>query len=583
MADERGTYREIEHTADVGIEVTADNLPALFASAGEALYALIADPTTIKSHETINISATGDNPEHLLHAWLCELLALFNVQGFVGKHCEIARVSDGQVQGQVSGEKLDLNRLEDCLWEIPRQGGMRVPGRIYASEKLMAGLRSDNSLKQVMNVAHLPGIVGYSLAMPDIHWGYGFPIGGVAAVSVDEGVISPGGVGYDINCGVRLVKTGLVFEQIKDKLTRVVESLFSVIPAGVGSEGTIAKLSKQDEKRLLREGARWAVTEGYGSQEDLSRMEEGGRLGLADAELISDRALERGLKQVGTLGSGNHFLEIERVEEIYLPQAADTFGLFPDQVVILIHTGSRGLGYQTCEDSLKVMNKAMSAYGISLPDRQLACTPIQSPEGQDYLAAMAGAANYAWANRQVIMSQAEKGFMKALNINPKELGLSLLYDVCHNIAKVEEHTVDGKKRRLCVHRKGATRGFAPGHPQIPADYQKIGQPVLIPGDMGRYSYLLVGTESAMEKTFGSTCHGAGRVMSRAQSKKQSQAINIDQEMARRGVVARYQGRGTMAEEMPHAYKDVSDVVETMDHAGISKRVARFRPVGVIKG
>lgn len=434
-----------------------------------------------------------------------------------------------------------------------------------------------------MNVAHLPGIVGYSLAMPDIHWGYGFPIGGVAAVSVDDGVISPGGVGYDINCGVRLVQTGLVFEQIKDKLTRIVETLFSLIPSGVGSEGAIAKLSKQEEKRLLREGARWAVTEGYGRPEDLSHMEEGGRLATADPELISDRALERGLKQVGTLGSGNHFLEIGRVEEIYLPQAADTFGLFPDQVVILIHTGSRGLGYQTCEDSLKVMNKAMSAYGISLPDRQLACTPIQSPEGQDYLAAMAAAANYAWANRQVIMSQAEKAFMKVLNVRPKELGFALLYDVCHNIAKIEEHTVDGKKRRLCVHRKGATRAFAPGHPQIPADYQNIGQPVLIPGDMGRYSYLLVGTESAMEKTFGSTCHGAGRVMSRAQSKKQSQAINIDQEMARRGVVARYQGRGTMAEEMPHAYKDVADVVETMDHAGISKRVARFRPVGVIKG
>jgi tRNA-splicing ligase RtcB (3'-phosphate/5'-hydroxy nucleic acid ligase) len=306
-------------------------------------------------------------------------------------------------------------------------------------------------------------------------------------------------------------------------------------------------------------------------------------LATADAELISDRALERGLKQVGTLGSGNHFLEIGRVEEIYLPDAANTLGLFPDQIVILIHTGSRGLGYQICEDSLKVMSKAMAKYGITLPDRQLACTPIQSPEGQDYLAAMAAAANYAWANRQVIMSQAEKAFMKALNISPRDLGFSLIYDVCHNIAKIEEHTVDGKTRRLCVHRKGATRAFAPNHSQIPAAYQKIGQPVLIPGDMGRYSYLLVGTETAMEKTFGSTCHGAGRVMSRAQSKKQSQAINIDQEMARRGVVARYQGRGTMAEEMPHAYKDVAEVVETMDHAGISKRVARFRPVGVIKG
>lgn len=483
----------------------------------------------------------------------------------------------------MSAEAIKLDRLEEYLWEIPRQGGMRVPGRIYASEKLMADLKDDNCLRQVMNVAHLPGIVGYSLAMPDIHWGYGFPIGGVAAVSLDEGVISPGGVGYDINCGVRLVQTGLVFEQIKDKLTRIVESLFSVIPSGVGSEGAIAKLSKQDEKRLLRDGARWAVSEGYGYQDDLSYMEEGGRLATADAALISDRALERGLKQVGTLGSGNHFLEIGRVEEIYLPQVADTLRLFPDQIVILIHTGSRGLGYQICEDSLKVMSKAMTKYGISLPDRQLACTPIQSPEGQDYLAAMAAAANYAWANRQVIMSQAEKAFMKALNSGPKDLGFSLLYDVCHNIAKIEDHVVDGKKRRLCVHRKGATRAFAPGHPQIPADYQNIGQPVLIPGDMGRYSYLSVGTETAMKKTFGSTCHGAGRTMSRAQSKKQSQTMDIDQEMARRGVVARYQGRGTMAEEMPHAYKDVADVVETMDHAGVSKRVARFRPVGVIKG
>jgi tRNA-splicing ligase RtcB len=434
-----------------------------------------------------------------------------------------------------------------------------------------------------MNVAHLPGIVGYSLAMPDIHWGYGFPIGGVAAMSVEDGVISPGGVGYDINCGVRLVKTGLVFDEVKDKLARIVDTLFSLIPSGVGSEGAIPKLSKPDEKRLLRDGARWAVAEGYGRQDDLSYMEEGGRLATADADLVSDRALERGLKQVGTLGSGNHFLEIGRVEEIYLQQTADALGLFPDQLVVLIHTGSRGLGYQTCEDSLKVMNQAMPKYGIALPDRQLACTPIQSPEGQDYLAAMAAAANYAWANRQVIMSQAEKAFMKALAIGPKELGFSLIYDVCHNIAKIEEHVVEGRKRSLCVHRKGATRAFAPGHPQIPAAYQKLGQPVLIPGDMGRYSYLLVGTESAMEKTFGSTCHGAGRMMSRAQSKKQSQSINIDQEMARRGVVARYQGRGTMAEEMPHAYKDVADVVETMDLAGISKRVARFRPVGVIKG
>jgi tRNA-splicing ligase RtcB len=380
-----------------------------------------------------------------------------------------------------------------------------------------------------------------------------------------------------------LVKTSLVFDEIKDKLPRLVDTLFSLIPSGVGSEGAIPKLSKQDEKRLLRDGAGWAVTQGYGRQEDLAYMEEGGRLETADPELVSDRALERGLKQVGTLGSGNHFVEIGRVEEIYLPKVAETMGVFLGQVAVLIHTGSRGLGYQICEDSLKVMNRVMTNYEITLPDRQLACAPIQSPEGQDYLAAMAAAANYAWSNRQVIMSQAEQAFLKALGIGPRELGFSLLYDVCHNIAKIEDHVVEGKKRRVCVHRKGATRAFAPGRPEIPEAYRSLGQPVLIPGDMGRYSYLLVGAEGAMEKSFGSTCHGAGRVMSRSQSKKQSSGINIDQEMTRRGVVARYHGRGTMAEEMPHAYKDVADVVETMDCAGVSKRVARLRPVGVIKG
>ena len=375
----------------------------------------------------------------------------------------------------------------------------------------------------------------------------------------------------------------MVLEDVKNKLERIVDSLFSLIPAGVGSEGAIPKLSRQDEKRLLDHGARWAVSQGYGDQEDILVMEEGGRLESADAGLLSDRALERGLKQVGTLGSGNHFLEIGRVEEIYSAPAAAALGISRNQLVLLIHTGSRGLGYQVCEDSLKVMNKAMVKYGISLPDRQLACAPIDSPEGQHYLASMAAAANYAWVNRQVIMGQAEKAFMKALDVSAKELGFSLVYDVCHNIAKFEEHSVNGEKRRLCVHRKGATRAFAPGHAQVPAAYRDIGQPVIIPGDMGRYSYLLVGTETAMEKTFGSTCHGAGRVMSRSQSKKHSHNINIDQEMARRGVIARYQGRGTMAEEMPHAYKDVADVVETMDSAGVSKRVARFRPVGVIKG
>ena len=379
------------------------------------------------------------------------------------------------------------------------------------------------------------------------------------------------------------MKTGLVFEEIKDKIARIVEALFAHIPSGVGGEGAIPKLTKDTEKRLLREGAKWAVANGYGRAEDLEHTEESGCLESADPDLVSDRALERGLKQVGTLGSGNHFLEIGRVDEIYLPTIAGALGIFEGQVVVLIHSGSRGLGYQTCEDFLRVMNQAMTKYDIRLPDRQLAATPIRSPEGQDYLAAMAAAANYAWVNRQVIMSLAEKAFLKALNTSPAELRFSLVYDVCHNIAKMEEHVVEGKKRRLCVHRKGATRAFPPGHPQIPRDYQETGQPILIPGDMARYSYLLVGTETAMEQTFGSTCHGAGRVMSRSQSKKQSQSLNIDEEMERRGVVARYRGRATMAEEMPHAYKDVADVVETMELAGVSKRVARLRPVGVIKG
>ena len=447
----------------------------------------------------------------------------------------------------------------------------------------MAGLKDDNSLRQVMNVACLPGIVGYSLAMPDIHWGYGFPIGGVAALDLKDGVISPGGVGYDINCGVRLVRTNLVFSEIEKKMVSLVDSLFSLIPSGVGSQGAIPKISKGDEKRLLHEGARWAVDHGYGRQEDLEYMEEEGALKPADAELMSDRALERGLKQVGTLGSGNHFVEVGKVEEIYLTPEAETLGLFPEQVVVLIHTGSRGLGYQTCEDSLKVMSQATRKYAIELPDRQLACTPLQSREGEDYMASMACAANYAWANRQVIMSQAEKAFLTVLGISPRELGFSLIYDVCHNVAKIEEHQVQGETRRVCVHRKGATRAFPPGHPSIPKAYRTIGQPVLVPGDMGRYSYLLVGTEEAMRSSFGSTCHGAGRVMSRAQSKRVSRSLNVDQEMKRWGVVARYQGRATMAEEMPHAYKDVAAVVETMDRAAISKKVARFRPLGVIKG
>ncbi len=469
------------------------------------------------------------------------------------------------------------------VWEIPRQGGMRVPGRVYASAQLMASLRDDPCLRQVVNVAHLPGIVGYSLAMPDIHWGYGFPIGGVAAVDAEAGVVSPGGVGYDINCGVRLVATGLEVADIDGQVERLADGLFARVPAGVGSEGAIPKLRLADERRLVAEGARWAVERGFGSAEDVDRIEEGGRLAGADPALLSERALERGLKQVGTLGSGNHFLEVDRVDEIYDAPVADVLGLRVGQVTIVIHSGSRGLGYQTCDDALRVMGGAMERYGIRIPDRQLACVPITSAEGRRYLAAMACAANYAWVNRQVMMGLAANTFEEVLGIGPRDLRCRLVYDVCHNIAKFEEHEVEGERRALLVHRKGATRAFGPGHRSLPDGMRRVGQPVLIPGDMGRYSYVLIGTEGAMRQTFGSTCHGAGRLLSRAASKRACRGLDVFAELRERGVIVRAQGRGTLAEEMPHAYKDVANVVDVVHDAGISRKVARLRPLIVIKG
>ncbi len=476
-----------------------------------------------------------------------------------------------------------IRQITDYLWEIPQQGGMRVPGRIYATRELMADIQKDEALQQVANVAHLPGIVGYSLAMPDIHWGYGFPIGGVAAVDAAEGVITPGGIGFDINCGVRLAVTNLQASEIHNKLSTLADALFATIPCGVGAEGAIPKLSKVEEKKLTSQGAKWAIARGYGYSGDLDHIEENGCLAGADPETLTDEALSRGLTQVGTLGSGNHFLEVDRVEEIYHPDVAAALGLSLGQVAIIIHSGSRGLGHQTCEDALKVMNKAMEKYHISVPDRQLACAPISSPEGQHYLAAMACAANYAWVNRQVMMGLAEQAFLRVLQISPRDLGMRLIYDVCHNIAKPETHEIDGVKRKVWVHRKGATRAFGPGHPAIPAVLRPLGQPVLIPGDMGRYSFLLIGTEQAMRETFGSTCHGAGRVMSRAQAKKAGRGRDLDQELGKEGVIARYRGKGTFAEEMPYAYKDVADVVEVVDRAGISKKVVKLKPMAVIKG
>jgi tRNA-splicing ligase RtcB len=478
---------------------------------------------------------------------------------------------------------MQVIRRSDWVWEIPRTGAMRVPGRIYASERIMDEIRNDPCLTQVANVACLPGIVGYSLAMPDIHWGYGFPIGGVAAVEAERGVISPGGVGYDINCGVRLARTGLESKYVEARIEQVADALFHKIPAGVGSQGAIPGLSSEQMKLIAYEGAQWALRNGYATQQDLEHTEEGGRLAGADPERISERAYKRGASQLGTLGSGNHFLELGRVDQIYEPRVATALGLYQDQVTILIHSGSRGLGHQTCDDYLKLIVKAMDRYGINLPDRQLAAVPINSPEGQAYLGAMAAAANFAWCNRQLMMHLAEQALLEALGLTPRELAFGLIYDVCHNIAKFEEHVIDGRRTRVCVHRKGATRAYGPGNPALPPSLRPFGQPVLIPGDMGRCSFVLVGLEAAAHQTFSSTCHGAGRLMSRSAAKKDARGRDLVAELKAMGVTIRAQSRSGIAEEMPAAYKDVAEVVEVMEAAGVTKRVAKLRPLAVIKG
>lgn len=484
----------------------------------------------------------------------------------------------------MGNSNLPVRQIEPFVYEIEPFGEMRVPARIYASASMMQDLIDEQApLQQVINVAHLPGIQKYALAMPDIHWGYGFPIGGVAATDWEEGVISPGGVGYDINCGMRLATTSLSMERVKKRLHFLIQELFKSIPTGVGASHAIKKLSKKELQRVSEKGVSYVIEQGFGQPEDLQVIEEQGRMPFADFSLVSSRAIERGLDQLGTLGSGNHFLEVDVVDHIFDAKAARTMGLFENQIVILIHTGSRGFGYQICDDYLKVMDKAMSKYHIRLPDRQLASAPVQSPEGQNYLAAMSCAANFAWSNRQVIMHLAHQVFKRVFSISEQELQFRLVYDVAHNIAKKETHVIDGREKTVCVHRKGATRAFAPGHPLIPDRYQSIGQPVLIPGDMGRYSFISVGTQKAMEQTFGSTCHGAGRVMSRRQAKKAGAGRNLIKEMERRGVVIQARGKATVAEEMPEAYKDVQNVVNVMHESGISLKVARLRPIGVIKG
>ena len=475
-----------------------------------------------------------------------------------------------------------FRRIDEWRWEIPPTGGMRVPGLLYTSEKLLKGMGADEGPRQVANVAHLPGIVKGSLAMPDMHWGYGFPIGGVAAFDLDEGIVSPGGVGYDINCGCRLMTTSLRLPDVRERIPALVTALFQNVPSGVGSRGPL-KLSQKEERQVLVEGAAWAVRHGYGTAADLETTEDGGVMAGADPEKVSDRALLRGKDQLGTLGSGNHFLEIEVVEELFDETAAAAFGLEPGQICVLIHSGSRGLGYQVCDDYLARMVKHVGEIGIDLPDRQLACARLNSDRGRDYLAAMACAANYAWTNRQMLMHRTRETFEKTLGMGPRELGMRLLYDVCHNIAKIETLPVEGKEVRLCVHRKGATRAFPPGHAAVPQAYRKVGQPVLIPGDMGTGSYVLAGMEGAFTETFGSTCHGAGRVMSRTQATKSCRERSIPKEMAERGVIVMASGRGTLMEEIPEAYKNLDDVVEVVHRAGLSRKVAKLRTLGCIKG
>ena len=478
-----------------------------------------------------------------------------------------------------------LTRLDEYRWEMPvtYKPGMRVPGLVYADDVAIVQIEQDKALEQVANVAFLPGIVGRSLAMPDIHWGYGFPVGGVAATSAKEGVISPGGIGFDINCGVRLLRTNLTEMEVRPRLKRLTDEIFNSVPSGVGVGGKL-RVGGKELDEVLRDGAGWAVKKGFGTPDDLERTEERGSFKAADPARVSDKAKQRGAPQLGTLGSGNHFLEVQVVDRVYLPEVAAAFGIQGvGQVVVLIHSGSRGLGHQVCDDHLRAMGTAVRKYGIEVPDRQLACAPFESPEGQAYFGAMAAAANYAWANRQCIAHWVREAFGRVFGKDAHDLGLRMVYDVAHNIAKVETHAVEGKAARLVVHRKGATRAFPAGSPDLPEPYRAVGQPVLVPGDMGRYSYLAVGEPKSMEESFGSTCHGAGRLQSRAAATKSLRGVDVASRLAQQGITVRASALGTLAEEAPEAYKDVADVVRVVEGAGLASRVARMRPLGVVKG
>ena len=478
-------------------------------------------------------------------------------------------------------EKSQLRKLDDYRWLVPcaTKPGMRTDALIYADSRLLEQIVQDLSVEQAMNVAFLPGIVGRSLAMPDIHQGYGFPIGGVAATQLPKGVVSPGGVGFDINCGVRLLGSNFSKDDVRPKLRELVNQLFRDVPSGTGYEGFV-QCGWQDLNDVLERGAAWVVERGYGEAADVEFCEESGRMPGADATKVSDRAKQRGRTQIGTLGSGNHFLEVQYVEKVFEPEIAARFGLAEEQVVVMIHCGSRGLGHQVCTDYLKIMNEAMRRYGISLPDRQLACVPADTPEGEDYLAAMAAAANFAWANRQAITHFARRSFEKVFGSDSR---LGVVYDVAHNIAKRERHRVGEREMEVLVHRKGATRSFPAGSRFIPPAYRDAGQPVLIPGSMGTASYVLVGTERAMEETFGTVCHGAGRAMSRTAAKKGRDARVETKKLEDQGIILRAETRDGVLEEIPEAYKDIDAVVDVVHNAGLARRVARLRPLGVIKG
>jgi tRNA-splicing ligase RtcB len=478
----------------------------------------------------------------------------------------------------------DLVRRDRWTYDLPTslRPDMQVPGRLYANESILADALEDRSIDQLQNTTTLPGIVGHALAMPDMHQGYGFPIGGVAATATPDGVISPGGVGYDINCGVRVLATRIDAEAIRPRMDTLLTALFQAVPSGVGSSRDRA-LSARELDHVLKQGSRWALSRGWGRPEDLEHTEDHGEMPQADPAALSARAKERGLDQVGTLGSGNHFLEVDAITEIFDEDAAAALGLVKGCVAVWIHCGSRGLGHQVCTDAVRSMQQAVSRYRIDLPDRELACAPLSSPEGRQYLAAMACAANYAWANRQAITHRVREAFSQVLGSDLEKDDLRLVYDVCHNIAKIETHQVDGRRRELCVHRKGATRAFGPGLPEVPTPLRDLGQPVLVPGSMGTCSYIMLGTTRAMLESFGSCCHGAGRVKSRTQSRRDVRGEQVRRDLQERGISVRTDSVRGLAEEAPEAYKTVDDVVTVVEGVGLARKVARTVPIGVIKG